>query len=427
MAAKIVEGRRVHPRVSFDVNPTSRQILENLARDGHLASLIHAGARLHQAGCNGCIGMGQAPATDRISLRTVPRNFPGRSGTKEDKVCLVSPETAAASALMGVITDPRTLDMDYPIVSDPEAPVLNVGVIARPPPPEEARTVALVKGPNITSIPALEPLHDEPIVPVLLKLGDDISTDEILPAGVRVLPFRSNLRAISRFCFEGSDPTYAERAKALSGGERGSEHAIVAGRNYGQGSSREHAALAPAYLGLRVVLALSFARIHMQNLANFGVLPLVLEDRADYERAHQGDRLRLCDLRRSLMQGVAPIVENTTTGERLRVHHELSSRQNRDDPRGGPPRLDARKGRAAATLGLGGAAAPRMTHPRTASHRYAANRVEIFVLRFVERRSPKPPQTAGVLARTTGIRSSSRRTHGPPHHNRRRRLHHASW
>jgi len=328
MTAKIVEGRRVHPRVSLDVNPTSRQILENLARDGHLAALIHAGVRLHQAGCNGCIGMGQAPATDRISLRTVPRNFPGRSGTKEDKVCLVSPETAAASALMGVITDPRTLDMDYPIVSDPEVPVLNVEMIARPPPPEEARNVALVKGPNITSIPALEPLVTaEPLVPILLTLGDDISTDEILPAGVRVLPYRSNLRAISRFCFEGCDPTYPERAKALTGGGRGSEHAIVAGRNYGQGSSREHAALAPAYLGLRVVLALSFARIHMQNLANFGVLPLVLEDRADYERAHQGDVLRLRDLRRSLMQGVAPIVENTTTGDRLRVHHELSSRQ----------------------------------------------------------------------------------------------------
>jgi aconitate hydratase len=328
MAAKIVEGRRVHTRVSFDVNPTSRQILENLAREGLLASLIHAGARLHQAGCNGCIGMGQAPATDRISLRTVPRNFPGRSGTKEDKVCLVSPETAAASALTGVITDPRTLDMDYPIVSEPEAPVLNIGMFERPPVPEVARGVGLVKGPNITSIPPLQPPEDDAVLPVLLKLGDNISTDEILPAGARVLPFRSNLQAISQFSFAGCDPTYVERVKALrEGTSRRVEHAVMAGRNYGQGSSREHAALAPAYLGLRVVLALSFSRIHMQNLANFSVLPLILEDREDFERAEQGGRLHVRDLRNRLQQGLAPIVEDAKTGRPLRVGHELSSRQ----------------------------------------------------------------------------------------------------
>jgi aconitate hydratase len=329
IAAKIIEGRRVHPRVSFDVNPTSRQILENLIKDGVLSALVHAGARIHQAGCNGCIGMGQAPATHRISLRTVPRNFPGRSGTKEDKVCLVSPETAAASALTGVITDPRTLGFDYPQVSEPTAPVLNMQMLQPPVDGDQARRVQLVKGPNITSIPPLAPPHDDLALPVLLKLSDDISTDEILPAGVRVLPLRSNLQAISRFCFEGIDPTYPERAMKLRESTvRGrGEHAIVAGRNYGQGSSREHAALAPAYLGLRVVVALGFGRIHMQNLANFGVLALVMEDRSEYDQVKQGDKLRIHELRRALEQGRAPVVENGTSGYHLRVRCELSRRQ----------------------------------------------------------------------------------------------------
>jgi aconitate hydratase len=327
IAAKIVQGRRVHPRVSFDVNPTSRQMLENLTADGLLFPLLHSGARLHQAGCNGCIGMGQAPATDRISLRTVPRNFPGRSGTKEDKVCLVSPETAAASALMGVITDPRTLDMDYPLVDDPEAPALNLEMVEPPLPLSEARRVELVKGPNITSIPPLHPPHDDQLLPVLLKVGDDVSTDEILPAGIRVLPFRSNLQAISRFCFERLDPTYAERANKQRESTHTGEHAIVAGRNYGQGSSREHAALAPAYLGLRIVLALSFGRIHMQNLANFGVLALVIEDRADHDQILQGDRLRFHELRGALKRGAAPTVENATNGHRIHVRCDLSQRQ----------------------------------------------------------------------------------------------------
>jgi aconitate hydratase len=320
IAAKIVEGKRVHPRVSFDVNPTSRQILENLVRDGLLTPLLHAGARLHQAGCNGCIGMGQAPATDRISLRTVPRNFPGRSGTREDKVCLVSPETAAASAIAGVITDPRTLGA-YPRVEDPEKPALNAQMLVPPPTAEEARKVRLVKGPNITSIPPLRPPHDDQLLPVLLALGDDVSTDDILPAGLHVLPFRSNLGAISRFCFERIDPTYPDRAAKL---KETSEHAIVAGRNYGQGSSREHAALAPAYLGLRVVLARSFARIHMQNLANFGVLALVLVAPAEIRK---GDRLRIHGLRGALKAGRAPYVENATSGRPIEARCELSRRQ----------------------------------------------------------------------------------------------------
>jgi aconitate hydratase len=330
VAARIVEGQKVHPRVSLDINPTSRQLLENLVQEGLLVHLLHAGARLHQTGCNGCIGMGQAPATGRLSLRTVPRNFPGRSGAKDDQVCLVSPETAAASALRGVITDPRTLEMPCPGIEEPADPIVNVHLLEPPLRPAEGRRVELVKGPNITSIPPLPAPHDEQVLPILLKLGDDVSTDEILPAGARVLPFRSNLGAISRFCFERLDPSYHERATALlvrRARSRRGEHAIVAGRNYGQGSSREHAALAPASLGLRVVLALSFARIHMQNLANFGVLPLILEDRTDLDELRAGDRIRIHGLASGLRRGGVPVVVNATNGHPLRVRHELSKRQ----------------------------------------------------------------------------------------------------
>ncbi len=315
IAAKIVEGRKVHPRVSFDVNPTSRALLEDLMRSGLLVALVHAGARLHQAGCNGCIGMGQAPATDKISLRTVPRNFPGRSGTKEDQVYLVSPETAAASALAGVITDPRTLGA-YPDVFEPATYTVDFEMIAAPPSTEVSRGVKLVKGPNIASLPELSAPPDELELPVLLELGDDVSTDEILPAGARVLPFRSNIGAISKFAFEPLDPSYAQRAA-------GRPHAIVAGRNYGQGSSREHAALAPAHLGLRVVLAKSFARIHLQNLVNFGVLPLVLVGAPP----SRDDVLRVSGLSASLKSGATPVVENVTKGARLAVRCDLSPRQ----------------------------------------------------------------------------------------------------
>ena len=324
MAAKIVEGRRVHDRVSFDVNPTSRQILENLVRDGHLLSLLHAGARLHQAGCNGCIGMGQAPATNKLSLRTVPRNFPGRSGTKEDKVCLVSPETAAASALTGVITDPRTLDLPYPKLREPRKPLLNTELLVRPLPEEAARTVKLEKGPNIASLPSFPPLPDDMDLPVLLKTKDNISTDEILPAGLRVLPYRSNIPEISKFAFDMVDETYAQRAKEAreSGG-----HIVVGGRNYGQGSSREHAALAPRYLGLRVVLAKTFSRIHWQNLVNFGILPLTFTDDFEYERLEQGHRLKLAGVRRVLQEGRQLVVENVTRDTRFVARHGMSDRQ----------------------------------------------------------------------------------------------------
>jgi len=329
VAATMVRDRLVHDRVSFDVNPTSRAQLEMLVRDGHIASLLHAGARLHQAGCNGCIGMGQAPATNGLSLRTVPRNFPGRSGTREDKVCLVSPETATASALTGMITDPRTLGMPWPRIADPDDPIVRRDMFAPPLPADAASRVALEKGPNIASLPTLEPLPEVIDAPVLLKVGDNVSTDEIMPAGARVLPFRSNIPRIAEFAFERIDPTYAARAKQVGG------HLVVGGSNYGQGSSREHAALAPRFLELRAVLAKSFARIHAQNLVNFGVLPLTFDNLADYNDIHTGDILRLDDVRRALAQGDELMIENITRGTKFKVRHFMSPRQVQYVLRGG--------------------------------------------------------------------------------------------
>jgi len=324
VVSQIVKGRRAHPRVSLDINPTSRQILENLARDGHVVNLLRSGARLHQAGCNGCIGMGQAPATNTISLRTVPRNFPSRSGTKEDKVCLVSPETAAASALTGVITDPRTLDMEYPQVSDPEEPLINEDMIEAPPPLEEAKEVELRKGPNIASIPELDAIADSLTLPVILKVGDDISTDEILRAGAEVLPYRSNIPKIAEFCFDVVDAGYHDRAVAAK--EKGG-HIVVGGKNYGQGSSREHAALAPRYLGLRVVIAKSYARIHWQNLNSFGVLALAFEDPEEYDSIRRGDELLIEKLHEAIRKGNAIEVKNTTQDRSFKARHSLSPRQ----------------------------------------------------------------------------------------------------
>jgi aconitate hydratase len=321
VAAEIVKNKKVHDRVSFDINPSSRQILENLVRDHHLLNLIHAGARIHQAGCNGCIGMGQAPATHKISLRTVPRNFPGRSGTREDQVCLVSPETAAASALTGVITDPRTLKTEYPHVVEPESPILNTQLLQAPFPRDEAVKIELQKGPNIASLPEFNQLPEELELPVLLKVGNDLSTDEIIPAGSRVLPYRSNIPKISQFLFEAIDPTYFERTKSVA------SHCILAGNNYGQGSSREHAALAPRYLGLSVVLALGFARIHWQNLINFGILPLTFLNESDYEVIEQGDILKISRVSWQLDQGGSLLVENMTQSKFIHVTHGLSSRQ----------------------------------------------------------------------------------------------------
>ncbi|MCK9622321.1 MAG: aconitate hydratase [Methylobacter sp.] len=319
--AMIVDGKQTHDRVSFDVNPTSRQILENMTATGILGKLIHAGARLHQAGCGGCIGMGQAPATGRISLRTVPRNFPGRSGTKEDQVYLCSPETAAASALTGVITDPRTLGMAYPRFMPPKTELLNIEMLV--PPAQEGEPYDLEKGPNIKPLPQLEPLPDTLEGPALLKVGDDISTDEILPAGAKVLPFRSNIPAISRFVFSPIDETYYERAMSYQ--KQGSF--IVGGSNYGQGSSREHAALGPRYLGVKAVIAKSFARIHLQNLSNFGILPLIFTDPDDWNKIAQDDTLSIPDVRNAIRQGNSVKVINLTRNETYETEHRMTHYQ----------------------------------------------------------------------------------------------------
>jgi len=318
VAALIVDGKQVHDRVSFDINPASRQILENMMAMGILGKLIHAGARLHQAGCGGCIGMGQAPATGRISLRTVPRNFPGRSGTKEDQVYLCSPETAAASALTGVITDPRTLHREYPHFMEPENIILNIGMLIPPAPAGER--FDLEKGPNIKPLPDLEPLPDALEGPVLLKLGDDVSTDEIMPAGAKVLPYRSNIPAISRFVFSQIDETYYDRAMAYQ--QLGSF--VVGGFNYGQGSSREHAALAPRYLGVKAVIAKGFARIHLQNLSNFGILPLIFVDPDDWRRIDQDDRLSIPDVRNAIRKGNSLQVLNLSKNEAYETRHPMT-------------------------------------------------------------------------------------------------------
>ncbi|RWZ58826.1 aconitate hydratase [Halobacillus fulvus] len=324
IASKIVEGKRVENGVSLDLNPTSRQMLIDLSQEGHIANFLQAGGRLHQAGCNGCIGMGQAPATGRNSLRTTPRNFPGRSGTKEDSVFLCSPETAAVSALYGKITDPRKAGIDYPKVRELEHPTVDTRLLDEPLPLEEAKQVDLVKGPNVASIPEMAELPNDIEVPILLKMGDDISTDEILAGGARVLPYRSNLPEISKFAFEIVDETYYDRAMDIrdDGG-----HAVVAGTNYGQGSSREHAALAPKYLGLRVAIVKDFARIHWQNLANFGVLPLTFTDESDLDDLEQGDVLIFKGLREGIKQSHKVEAEVKGKGKRLELEHALSERQ----------------------------------------------------------------------------------------------------
>jgi aconitate hydratase len=292
---------------------------------GATFDLIAAGARIHQAGCMGCIGMGQAPAEGHNSLRTFPRNFPGRSGTKEDRVWLCSPETAAAAALAGEIIDPRDLaaklDLAYPRPRLPERASVNTAMLVSPLEPDEARQVQLQRGPNISTLPDTPPLPDELELPVLLRMGDDISTDEISPAGARALPYRSNIPKLAEFTFQGVDGDYPRRAREAG------PHAVVAGQNYGQGSSREHAAICPRFLGLAAVIAQSYARIHWQNLANFGVLALEFAQPDDLSRIEPGDVLRLDGLREQLAGGAELTVTNTTRDQRYPLRHRLSTRQ----------------------------------------------------------------------------------------------------
>jgi aconitate hydratase len=321
IVAKITKGKKAHDRISFDINPTSRQILANLARAGHVETMLHSGARLHQAGCNGCIGMGQAPAIGRASLRTVPRNFPGRSGTKEDAVYLCSPETAAAAALRGVITDPRKLDFPYPSAHEPSEMIIEADAVMAP--PENGKQIVLDKGSNIQPLPIFETLPDQLEGPILIKVGDHVSTDEILPAGAKVLPFRSNIPAISQFVFAQMDETYPERAKAY----QANGHFIVGGENYGQGSSREHAAIAPRYLGVRVVLVKSFARIHRANLSNFGIVPLQFVSLDDFEKIAQADVIAFPHIKEEIRKGKDVTVYNITTGYHFKAFHTMSSRE----------------------------------------------------------------------------------------------------
>jgi len=297
VAAKMLEGRRVHPDISFHVNPGSRQVLENVYQAGGLLAFLTSGTRVHEPGCQGCIGMGQAPATGEVSLRTFPRNFPGRSGTKDDKVYLCSPETATAAALRGVITDPQDLarEMKYPHIEDPELYLIDEKSIIFP--SEDLMKTEIIRGPNIKALPELKPLPDTLETEVVLKVGDNISTDTIMPAGNRVLPFRSNIEAISEFVYSQIDPDFAKECKA-----RGMV-IVIGGENYGQGSSREHAALAPRYLGVRAKIVKSYARIHKSNLCNFGIIPLTFKDPKDYDRVNKGTKVVFPDIRRRIERG----------------------------------------------------------------------------------------------------------------------------
>ncbi|WP_423819007.1 aconitate hydratase [Salinimicrobium sp. TIG7-5_MAKvit] len=330
VAGAIVDGKATKEEVSFDVNPTSRQVIQNLIANKGFEKLIAAGARFHQSGCMGCIGMGQAPASDTISLRTMPRNFPSRSGTEDDQVYLCSPETAAASALTGKITDPRDLeklyDMKYPKYEYPEKELINTMMLVAP--AEDGSQVELKKGPNIKSLPYIEPLREACDVPVLLKMGDNISTDEILRAGAEVLPFRSNLPEISKFSYSVIDDSFYDRAQKAKESHGG--HIVVARDNYAQGSSREHAALAPKYLGQIAVIANSYARIAWQNLVNFGILPLEFIDIADYDKIEQGDEVSLLNLRDDVKnRNNIRVVINKKDGQNIEIEtrHSMSDRQ----------------------------------------------------------------------------------------------------
>ncbi|GAA4323491.1 aconitate hydratase [Pontixanthobacter gangjinensis] len=330
IAGAIVEGKAVNNDVSFDINPTSRQMIQNMIDNRAFANLIKAGARFHQSGCMGCIGMGQAPASGTISLRTMPRNFPDRSGTKDDQVHLCSPETAAASALTGKITDPRDLeklyDMKYPKFEHPEVEIINREMLVAP--PEDGTGIELQKGPNIKSLPYIEPMQEKYCVPVMLKMGDNISTDEILKAGAEVLPFRSNLPEISKYSYTVIDESFYDRAMEAKNTHGG--HIVVAKDNYAQGSSREHAAIAPKYLGQVAVIANSYARIAWQNLVNFGILPLEFIDIEDYEKIEQGDLVYFRNLREDVKNrnNIKVIVKNDNgKKEEFETKHSMSDRQ----------------------------------------------------------------------------------------------------
>ncbi|HEV2494928.1 MAG TPA: aconitate hydratase [Terriglobia bacterium] len=318
--AAVLRGRVVDPATSLVVTPGSRQVLEMVARAGGLAEMIAAGARILESACGPCIGMGQAPPTGAVSVRSFNRNFPGRSGTPNDRVYLSSPETAAACAIRGVITDPRELG-DYPEIAWPEHYLIDDRMILAP--PEHPESVEIVRGPNIKPLPAAGPMAAQLAGPVLIRVGDNVSTDTIMPAGAKILPLRSNIPAISEYVFAPLDPSFARRAREAGGGF------IVGGANYGQGSSREHAALAPMALGVKGVIAKSFARIHGANLVNFGILPLTFANETDYDRVKPDDRLEIPEARARLAAGEPLTVKNVTQGYEFPVRYALSERQRR--------------------------------------------------------------------------------------------------
>ncbi len=318
--AAILKGKTVHPDVSLSIAPGSKQVYNMLAENGALADLIAAGARILECACGPCIGMGQSPNSGGISLRTFNRNFEGRSGTADAQVYLVSPEVAAASALTGVLTDPRTLG-EAPVVTLPERFLINDNMIVPPADEADMDAVEIVRGPNIKPFPKTAPLPETVEAPVLLKVGDNITTDHIMPAGAKILPLRSNIPAISEHCFVRCDEEFPARCKKQGKG------IIIGGSNYGQGSSREHAALAPLYLGIKAVIVKSFARIHVANLINAGILPLTFKNEADYDRISLMDDIVLPDVRACLEQGKDVTLENRTTGESFPLNAAFSRRQ----------------------------------------------------------------------------------------------------
>lgn len=316
--AKILEGKTIAEHVSLVISPGSKQVLSMLAQNGALASLVSAGARIIECACGPCIGMGQAPRTNGISLRTFNRNFEGRSGTPSAKVYLVSPETAAASAITGYITDPRTLG-DEPQVEMPKSFLINDNLII--PPAENPDEVEVIRGPNIKPFPQGKPLPEVVVGKVLVKLGDNITTDHIMPSNAKLLPYRSNIPYLSDYCLTPCDPDFPKKARENGGGF------IVGGVNYGQGSSREHAALVPLYLGIKGVLAKSFARIHMANLINNGIIPMVFENPSDYDTIEEMDELKIENAREQIEKSDVLIIENVTKGLKYRMILNLTDRQ----------------------------------------------------------------------------------------------------
>jgi aconitate hydratase len=318
--AYILKGKTVDLSVSLAIAPGSKQVLNMLASNGALATMIDAGARILESACGPCIGMGQAPNSGGVSLRTFNRNFLGRSGTRDGQIYLVSPETAAASALTGYLTDPRTLG-EMPKIQVPEQFKINDNMVVAPAAPEDMDSVEVLRGPNIKPYPETAPLVENIECQVSLKVGDNITTDHIMPAGAKILPLRSNIPAISQHCFTVCDEDFPRRAKNMG------RSIIVGGSNYGQGSSREHAALAPLYLGIKAVLVKSFARIHRANLINAGILPLTFVNEADYDKISQGDEIAIENVRADIEAGKTQLtVKNKTTGDEIAVLCELTGR-----------------------------------------------------------------------------------------------------